>query len=364
MDTHMNDAKKIMIEIAGTDLVFHNHDPETETPTGGKIAKLAGFTEGQHPFVLQWMNDGDFEGLRPQEEADLSKGKKFIVALADASNRILIDGNELDWPADEISNDAIRKLGRIPDGKLIYLERQDEPDLLVGNNDMIKIHKDGVEEFRSREPKTWELNVQGVTIMSATPSISVVDALTRAGFDPNVWIIHLRVQGQPKRQLEIGDTIDLTTPGIEKVRLTAKDVNNGEARSAPRQDFALLEVDEEHLDSLGLVWETRVEGKFRWLIIHGYAVPQGYTVSSTTLALHLPASYPEAQIDMFYVNPPLQLASGGAIAATDSSQVIGNTSFQRWSRHRGAGSVWNPLKDNVITHLALVESAIAKEVGQ
>ncbi|MCS4092640.1 multiubiquitin domain-containing protein [Rhizobium sp. BK176] len=363
MDTHTN-AEKITIEIAGTDLVFHIHDPETERPTGGKIAKLAGFAEGQHPFVLQWKNDGDFEGLRPQEEADLSKGKKFIVALADAANRILIDGNELDWPADEISNDAIRKLGRIPDGKLIYLERQDESDLLVGNGDTIKIRKNGVEKFRSREPKTWELNVQGVTIMSNTPTISVVDALTRAGFDPNVWIIVLRVQGQPKRQLEIGDTIDLTTPGIEKVRLTAKDVNNGEARSAPRQDFPLFEVDEEYLDSLGLLWETRVDGKFRWLIIRGYTVPQGYTVSSTTLALHLPASYPEAQIDMFYVNPPLQLASGGAIAATESSQAIGNTSFQRWSRHRGAGSVWNPLKDNVITHLALVESAIAKEVGQ
>jgi len=40
------------------------------------------------------------------------------------------------------------------------------------------------------------------------------------------------VAGQPKRQLQVGDDIDLRAPGIEKVRLTAKDVNNGEASVA------------------------------------------------------------------------------------------------------------------------------------
>ncbi|MFC4227677.1 multiubiquitin domain-containing protein [Hoeflea alexandrii] len=354
----------IAIEIASTDLVFTHYELDTETPTGGKIAKLAGFTEGKHAFVLQWMADGDLESLRAQEEADLAKGTKFIVAGADASNRILINGNEIDWPADTISGAVVRQLGKIPADKVIYLERVDEADKLVEDTDLIKIRKDGIESFESREPKSWELNVQGKVIKSATPTISVVDALTRAGFDPNAWIIILRVAGQPKRQLSVSDTIDLTAPGIEKVRLTARDVNNGEARPAPLLAFPLLEIDESYLDEAGFVWETMFDAGNRWLIIRDYPVPEGFTVPAITLALQVPESYPQSQIDMFYCHPVLHRTDGAAIPATEATQNIGGISYQRWSRHRGPGSPWNPAKDNVVTHLALVESAIAKEVGQ
>ncbi|MCY0154981.1 hypothetical protein OEG86_25310 [Hoeflea alexandrii] len=163
--------------------------------------------------------------------------------------------------ADTISGAVVRQLGKIPADKVIYLERVDEADKLVEDTDLIKIRKDGIESFESREPKSWELNVQGKVIKSATPTISVVDALTRAGFDPNAWIIILRVAGQPKRQLSVSDTIDLTAPGIEKVRLTARDVNNGEARPAPLLAFPLLEIDESYLDEAGFVWETMFDAE-------------------------------------------------------------------------------------------------------
>jgi hypothetical protein len=45
-------------------------------------------------------------------------------------------------------------------------------------------------------------------------------------------------------------------------------------------------------------------------------------------------------------------------------QPISGRSFQRWSRHRGQGSAWKSDSDNVITHLALVESSLRKEVAQ
>lgn len=357
-------GKNTTVEIAGLDLNFHAFPLDTNTPTGGKIAKVAGFVADQYPYVLQWRDDGDLEELRSQEEADLGKGTKFIVAASDRSNRIAIEGEGLDWPSDEISGAVVRKLGRIPADRSIYLERTDEPDRLVDDGDIIKIKKDGVEQFRSRKPEVWELNVQGKKIISATPVISVVDALTRAGFDPNAWIIILKVAGQPKRQLSVGDEIDLRAPGIEKIRLTAKDVSNGEARTAPSRDFALLEADESYLDDLGLRWEARNSDGHRWLIIHDYPVPVGYTVTTTTLALMIPPTYPQAQIDMFYAYPPLQRVNGAAIPATEALQSIVGLSFQRWSRHRGNVVPWNPQRDNVVTHLALVESSLLQEVGE
>ncbi|MBL8596421.1 MAG: multiubiquitin domain-containing protein [Devosia sp.] len=352
------------IEVAGTDLVFRSVEVPTNSPTGGQIAKAAGFTVDQHPYVLQWRPDGDLEDIRPQEDADLAHGTKFIVAESSNSNRITIDDEQIDWPADVISGAVVRKLGKIPADKDIYLEREDDPDRLVNDTDVIKIKGDGVEEFKSRKPaQKWELDVQGKRIVSSVPVISVVDAMTQAGFDPNAWIIILRVQGEPKRQLEVGDSIDLSKPGIEKIRLTAKDVNNGEAQTAPRREFALLATDEDYLDALGLIWETETAGK-RWLIIHDYPLPPGYTASKVTLALLIPPTYPQAQIDMFYVHPTLHLTTGRAIPAAQTQVAIRGLSFQRWSRHRGPASKWNPVADNVMTHLALVETAIAKEVGE
>lgn len=361
---HGRGTNQSSIEVAGTDLVFRAVAVPTNSPTGGQIAKAAGFAVDQHPYVLQWRRDGDLEDIRPQEDADLGNGTKFIVAESSNSNRITIDDEQVDWPADVITGAVVRKLGKIPADKDIYLEREDDPDRLVNDTDMIRIKGDGVEEFKSRQQtKTWKLDVQGKRIVSAAPVITVVDALTQAGFDPNAWIIILKVQGERKRQLEVGESIDLRTPGIERIRLTVKDVNNGEARTAPRRDFALLEVDEQYLDALGLVWETEGAGK-RWLIIHDYPLPASYSASKVTLALHIPPTYPQAQIDMFYVYPVVQLKGGRAIPAAQTLKDIRGLSFQRWSRHRGPGSKWNPSADNVVTHLALVETAIAKEVGE
>lgn len=356
--------KHITIEIAGLDLNFHAFPLDTTTPTGGKIAKVFGLRPDQSPYVMQWRDDGDIEDLRVHEEADLSKGLKFLVADSDGTNRITIDDEGFDWPADTIAVSVARQLGRIPADHEIYLERTIEPDRLVGDGDVIKIKSAGIEHFRSRKPEVWKLNVQGKKITSSAPVISVVDALTRAGFDPNAWIIILKVVGQPKRQLNIDDEIDLRTPGIEKIRLTAKDVNNGEAHTAPLREFALLESDEAYLEGLELQWEARQSDGHRWLIVRDYPLPDGYTARTTTLALMVPPTYPQAEIDMFYVHPPLRRATGVAIPATEASQAIGGLPFQRWSRHRGTIAPWNPQHDNVVTHLTLVESAFLKEIGE
>lgn len=354
-------GKRITVEIAGLDLDFQDFDLDTKSPTGGKIANVFGFTPDQAAHVMQWRDDGELEALRVQEEADLGNGRKFIVAESDSTNRISIDGEGLDWPSDEIAVSVVRKLGRVPADRAIYLERTEEADRLAADDAVVKIKTGGVEQFRSGKAESWELNVQGKKIVSEVPVITAASALSRAGFDPNDWIIILKVAGQPKRQLAADDEIDLRAPGIEKIRLTAKDVNNGEVRPAPLREFALLEDDESHLDSLGLEWETRSSDGHRWLLIRDYPVPEGFTAERTTIALMLPPAYPQAEIDMFYVHPHLRLSSGAEIPATQALQTIGGLSFQRWSRHRGSIKPWNPRRDNVVTHLALVESALLKE---
>jgi hypothetical protein len=137
----------------------------------------------------------------------------------------------------------------------------------------------------------WKLNVQGVMIESPQPEIVVRQAIKQAGFNPDTpWIIVLKVAGEPKREVDVSFVIDLRHKGIEKLRLTPKQINNGEMAAGRRVEFALLPQDEGHLDHLGLRWETLVDGGRRWLIIRNYPVPSGYRSPVTDIAIEVPVN--------------------------------------------------------------------------
>lgn len=352
------------IEVATADFQFRSVAIDDLTPTGAQIAATAGHAPAQQVSVLRWLDNHELEDIRPNEIADLRSGsRRFLVVESDRAFRLTIDGLRIDWPAPLITGAVLRKLGAVAADRSIYYERVEQPDRLVRDDEAIDLRGLGVEAFHTRRA-TWALNVQGVRLELDAPTIVVREALARAGFDLNQgWHIFLRVVGLPKQPVELDTVVDLRTPGIEKLRLTPKDVSNGEPPQKAQRDFALLELDEDFLSRRYAHWETRVEADRRWLLIYGYPLPSGYSERAVTLALEVAASYPGAQIDMFYLYPAVTLTSCGALANTEARVDIGGASYQRWSRHRGAGSEWRPDHDNVITHLALVESALAKEVA-
>ena len=352
------------IEVADQNLTFRQRFVPDATPTGSQISHAAGFAPAQQTAVLRFTTDGDLEEIRPNQSVDLVSGNKFIVVETDRLFFLTIDGERFDWPARTISGEVVRKLGRIPAEDELLLTRVDEPDRVIEAHENVDLGHRGTEAFISRKP-VWKLNVQGVLLDFHKPTVVVREALQKAGFDiTKAWQIFLIVKGQPKLAVNLDYVVDMRTPGIEKLRLTPDGVHNGEAPAKPRRVFDLLDVDEKHLDGLGCFWETIIDANRRWLLIHNYRVPTGYSPQIVLLALEIPPTYPGAQIDMFYTNPPLRLTSGSAIDRTQVSAVINGAPFNGWSRHRGPQAPWNPNTDNVITHLALVESAIAKEVGQ
>jgi hypothetical protein len=359
------DRGRRQIEVADETLTYRTARIDDLTPTGAQLAAAAGFKPNQNVTVLQVLPNGELEDVRETETVDLLHNDgRFVIVETDRDYYLRIDGQRYTWPCRITSGAVLRKLGGVPGGLALYLEEIDERDRPIEDHDLIDLDGRGVESFLSRK-LSWKLNVQGVEIEIETPTILVSEALTRAGFDTaQSWHIFLKVEGQAKREVQLTDHVDLRTPGIEKLRLTPKEVNNGEAPPAPRRDFALLDADDAYLDQLGSRWETVVDAGRRWLLIHHYGLPAGYNAGQTLLALEIPPTYPGAQIDMFYTYPPLALASGRPIDCTQIPASIRGIAFNGWSRHRGAGSPWNPTTDNVSTHLALVESALLKEVGE
>lgn len=353
-----------LIQICGLDLNLRSVPLSDTTPVGSQIAMAAGFNSDQQSTVLQWL-DKSLEDIGPNELIDLGNGNnRFIVVESDGSWRFTIDGLRFDWPARQILVSVVRKLAGISPEKRIYLERQDEPDRLLNDDVELQLESNGVERLASRVP-TWELEVQGVPLKVHTQTIIVRDALVKANINPDLgWLIYLKVKGHPKESLTLTSVIDLTRPGIEKIRLTPNDVSNGESMTGPLRGFNVLGVDNEFLDVNHPAWKAISEGGRQWLVLPNYILPEGFSTEKVSLALEIPSTYPAAQIDMFYLFPGVTLVSGAHIPATEALQQIDGQQYQRWSRHRGPSSPWQMAHDNVLTHMALVESALLKEVQQ
>lgn len=352
------------IEVAGLDLVFREVVLNDPTPTARQIAHAAGARPPDDAVVLRQLDDGDLDLVRPDEVLDLTHGTgRFIVAQADHVSLFKVDGERYEWPGGVISGAAIRRVANVPGDKAVYLQRIDQPDREILPADIVDLDRTGIEAFIA-ERKTWPLQVQGVTITLDTPTVIAREAIRLAGFDTaKPWQIFLKVRGEEKREIGIDDPIDLTRPGIEKLRLMPKVIDNGEAPSAPRRQFDIMAEDEAYLKRAGFNWETVIDGERRWLIIRSYPLPAGYTVPANDVALELPPTYPQAQIYGFYAYPPIMLASGREIDRSQMRGAIDGNEFHGWSRYR-PGQVWDPDSDNVASHLTLVDASLAKEVGE
>jgi hypothetical protein len=352
--------------VAGPDLVFREVAIDGAAPTARQVAHAAGSKPPDDAVVLHQLPDGELAVLRPSEPIVLEcDGEfRFVVVQGDHIDLLRIDGIRYEWPCRFVSGRVLRRLGAVPDGRGLFLRRVDGSERLVGDRDLVDLDLPGIETFVTR-PVTWRLNVQGVVIDVATPRITAGAALEDAGFDVRKpWHIFLKVKGQPKVEIALDHVIDLEAPGVEKLRLLPRNIDNGEAPLPPRRDFALLEVDEAHLDRLRLRWETVVEGDGRrWLLIGAFQLPPGYTMETVLLALEIPSAYPGAQIYGFYAYPELVLSTGRLIPSTQLLGVALGKRLVGWSRHR-PGQPWDSANDNVVTQLCLVEAALTKEAGQ
>lgn len=362
MSAQADKARLDFIEVADIDLDFRTVTVSDTTPTGSQILSYVDVSPREEYIVLHWLASGDLEEIRPDETVNIAGTvpHRFIVTKADRLFRLVLDDRSLAWPKPKISEAVLRQLGQVDLDAQLYLRKDDGPDQLVERGANLSLAETGVENVYSKRA-AWKLNVQGVVIQSVNPTITVRNALVEAGFDPNqAWIIVLKTS-EAKRPVGIDETVDLRAPGIEKLRLTPRDINNGES-AEPKREFRLLPVDEKGLGDRGLSWETLVEAGHRWLLLRDYPLPPGYTIGATTIALEVPNGYPAAEIDMFYCWPFLVPSNGAAIPQTQATATIRGNAYQRWSRHRGPGSPWRSGTDNVLTHLALVDAALLREV--
>ncbi len=127
-----------------------------------------------------------------------------------------------------------------------------------------------------------------------------------------------------------------------------------------RRKFELLPEDEDFLEEYGLPWETVRDGSL-WVLIHEFPTRGNYNHPRVTAAVRMETGYPSSGLDMVYFFPALARLDGKAIGATQVRQQIDGKTFQRWSRHRTAKNPWVAGRDNLGTHILLIEDWLDRE---
>lgn len=337
-----------------------------QKPTARQILETFERFPADEHVLLYLPRDGQLESIDLDETIDLRERgpERFFAFKTDRLLNFVVNGRRFAWGTNKISSELVRLVARISDNEDLYLEQTDDADKEIEGGDLVRLGGKELERLSSRE-KSWKLNVQGVLLTLTTPLIAVKDALAQAGFDPNAsWIAILKRKGQAKLQVALTDSIDLRLPGIEKLRLTPGQINNGEAHSASRRSFKLLEKDEIYLQQRSLTWETFEEAGRRWLVLRNFVLPEGYNHAIVDIAIDVPLAYPRAEIDMFHCLPHLTLKNEVLIGETSGRTAIQGQTFQQWSRHLNGQTRWNPATDSVMTHIAVIDAALLKEVGE
>lgn len=211
------------------------------------------------------------------------------------------------------------------------------------------------------QAKQYAFRVDKQRIVVDTPTITGAEILAKVGKTPDKYKLYQHKRGHQPIPVDPDFVVNLREPGVERFTTMPKDTTEGREALCRRQDFRLPESDEAYLNCLGPIWETILEGKSRWLIIHDWQVPPGYDHENTKLALLIPDSYSDNQIDMVYFSEHLARTDGQPINNLSLMPICG-TQWQQWSRHRTNVNPWRVGIDDVASHLALVDEWLRREL--
>ena len=172
------------------------------------------------------------------------------------------------------------------------------------------------------------------------------------------FAIYLKISDGPPRRIAPDEKVDLRQPGVERFLTLPLDQTEG---FDGRRDFSLPQADLDWLHSTGLHFELVSQNGVLRVVLYGFQVPDGYDRRQVDVNVRIDPGYPDAQIDMVYVHPPLARADGVPIRALAGDSFDGKA-WQRWSRHRTPANPWRPSLDNLATHFGLVEEWFAREL--
>ena len=117
--------------------------------------------------------------------------------------------------------------------------------------------------------------------------------------------------------------------------------------------MSLPEPDTAYLNERGIAHEVVIESGMTCVVLSRWALPAGFDREAADLLIRLSPGYPDVRPDMWWFNPPVRLADGKDLPATQVTEAHLGRSWQRWSRHLNDGQ-WQSGVDGLESFLALI----------
>lgn len=141
-------------QIADESFNFRTFPFDDRKVTGGQIAEAFGAHPVAEFVVLHQLANLELEELRPTELADLKKANRFFVIRGDDTHRFFVDGLSMVWPLKTLKGRYIKQLvGKDNADAELLLEREDQSDKVIGDDEDVRLAGDGVEKLKTRPAK-------------------------------------------------------------------------------------------------------------------------------------------------------------------------------------------------------------------
>ena len=118
---------------------------------GRQLLFASGFDPvDEHALIRRVDRETRSVGL--DESVDLREGSEaiFDAFRTDRTYRFTLNERGCDWGAATISELVLREIAQIGDGEVLLLEREDQPDRVLGPDDKIDLARAGTEHIRTR----------------------------------------------------------------------------------------------------------------------------------------------------------------------------------------------------------------------
>lgn len=94
------------------------------------------------------------------------------------------------------------------------------------------------------------------------------------------------------------------------------------------------------------------------VIFKKFPLGEGFSQATADLLIRIPLSYPDSGPDMFWTEPTVMLADTKVPQSAESFEEHCNRRWRRFSWHR---KQWNPVTDDVESHLEFVRKRLAQK---
>jgi len=205
-----NRQHRFRVAVAEASFDFRELEIPDPVPTGRQLLEAGGFRPADEHLLLQVLESGALEDCRLDETAELRRDgvERFIAFKSDRSFRFEADGRRFEWGASDITGQLIKQIAGVdPKCTGVWLERRDEPDLFVGDNDTVTLAGVGLERFRTGS--IFVLCIESREIPWSKPTITTEEIAAIGNWDPALGVQEVNLMTGEARTLAPGEVVEL-----------------------------------------------------------------------------------------------------------------------------------------------------------